>query len=156
MKNPRLLVLLPALLLGACASVSTQVVPLNPAQAFAPTQFVEVLLEKPARPHVEIALIESRGESEAELLNDAREKARAVGADAIVKIQTDRLYHEPIPIYDPWFEPFYHSGYRRRHRYHASPFAPWSPWGWGAYHVVPGYYSYVLKATAVKFTAPAG
>jgi len=154
MKTLRLLLLLPALLLGACAGVYTQVVPLNPARVYSPTQFVEVLLEKPTRPHVEIALIESRGESEAELLNDAREKARAIGADALVRVQTERFFHEPVMVYDPWMDPFYGMGYRRRH---ASPFGPWNHLGSrGTYHMTPGYFSYVLKATAVKFTLPAG
>ena len=156
-KGLSFLALLPALLLGACAGVSTHVVPLNPAQTFPPTQFVEVLLEKPARPYIEIALIESHGDSEAQLLNDAREKARAVGADAIIRVRTERLFHEPVAVYDPLFDPFYSRNYRRRY---ATPFGPdlyGSPWGgpWGAYQVLPGYYSYVLKATAVKFTAPA-
>ena len=160
MKSFRLLALLPALFLGACAAVLTHVVPLNPAQTFPPTQFVEVLLEKPTRAYVEIALIESHGDSEAQLLNDAREKAAAIGADAIIRVQTERIFHEPVAVYDPLFDPFY--GYSRNYRRrYATPFGPDlypGPWNgpWGAYQMVPGYYSYVLKATAVKFTAPVG
>ena len=143
----RLGILAAALLLSACASVSTQVVPLNPAQVYPPTQFVEVLLEKPARPYVEIAMLESRGGSEADLLNDARDKARALGADAIVRIETERHYQHPVALYDPWGDPFYWGPYR--HRYH-----PFGPWGhpWGPYRVIPGGYHYVLKAMAVKYT----
>lgn len=138
------------LLLASCATVSTQVVELNPSQRYAPSQNVEVLLQKPARPHVEIALIESRGWSEAELLNDAREKARTLGADAIVKLETERVYHPPVAVYDPWYDPFYWGYYRR------GPF-PGFPEPWGApYRVVGGGHSYVLKAMAIKYNVDGG
>jgi hypothetical protein len=132
-------------LLASCATVSTHVVQLNPAQQFPPTQNVEVLLQKPSRPHVDIALIESRGESEAELLNDAREKARALGADALVKVETEKIYQPPVTVYDPWYDPFYWGFYRYR------PFPPY-PHPWGAYRVIGGGYTYVLKALAIKYT----
>jgi hypothetical protein len=142
----RILALAAALLVSACAAVTTHVVPLNPAVQYPPTQNVEVLLQKPQRPHVEIALLESHGFSEAELLNDAREKAKALGADAIVKLETERIYHPPVPVYDPWYDPFYF-GFRRYRPY------PYYPDPWGPYHVVGGGYSYVLKSVAIKYTA---
>ena len=140
--------------MSACATVTTQVVPLNPARTFAPTENVEVLLEKPNRPYDEIALLESRGElgvTESDLLNDAREKARALGADAIVRLDTERVYYPPVAVYDPWYDPFYWRPYRYRH---VAPFAH----PWGAYTVVGGGYSYVLKALAIKYqpVKPAG
>lgn len=138
-----------ALLLAACATVSTQVVELNPAQRFAPTQHVEVLLQKPVRPHIDIALIESRGGSEAELINDAREKARALGADAIVKTETEREYHPPVAVYDPWYDPFFWGHYRYR------PF-PFHPHPWGPYRAVGGGYSYTFKGVAIKYRDSAG
>ena len=147
MKTSPILWIAAALLLSACASVNTRIVQFNPAHQFAPTQSVEVLLQKPQRPYVEIALIESSGVSEVELLNDAREKAKALGADAIVRQETDRIYHEPVAIYDPWYDPFYY-GYRRVRPY---PFYG-SPWG--PYRVVGGGYTYVLKALAIKYGGP--
>lgn len=135
--------------LGGCATVSTQVVPLNPAQVYPPTQFVEVLLEKPARAHVEIALLESRGDSEAGLFNHAREKAGALGADAIVRLEIERQVHPPVAVYDPWHDPFYWGPYPYRHRRY-SPFFPFHP-PLGAYHVLPGGFSYVLKAAAIRY-----
>jgi hypothetical protein len=140
-----------ALLVSACAAVTTHVVPLNPAVQYPPTQNIEVLLQKPQRPHVEIALLESHGDSEAELLNDAREKAKALGADAIVRLETERLYHPPVAVYDPWYDPFYY-GFR-----HYRPF-PYYPDPWGPYRVVGGGYSYVLKSVAIKYIPgpPAG
>ena len=141
----RLLIIATVLVLPACETVSTRVVELNPAQKYPPTQSVEVLLHKPTRAHTEIALIESRGDSEAELLNDAREKAKALGADAIVRLETERIYHEPVAVYDPWpwYDPFYWPYYRR-------PFPPFHP-AWGPYRYVGGYFSYVLKAAAIRY-----
>jgi hypothetical protein len=144
MHTLRLIVVSIAFALAACASVSTQVVEFKPAQKYPPTQYVEVLLEKPTRPHLEIALIESRGGSEAEMLNDARRKAGALGADAIVKLETERLYHEPVAVYDPWYDPFYWGYYR--HPAFGPIMHPWGP-----YRMVGGGYTYVLKALAVKY-----
>jgi hypothetical protein len=144
MKTLRSLILLTALLLSACAGLSTQVVRFDPALQFPPTQNVEVLLQKPARPHVEIALLESKGTSEAALLNDARAKAAGLGAHAIVRLETERVYHEPVAIYDPWFDPFWY-GY---HPYR--PF-PIHPQPWGPYRWVGGGYSYVLKTMAIRY-----
>ena len=144
MKTVRIVAVAATLLLGACAA-NTRIVELNPANRFPPTQSVEVLLQKPERPFVEIALIESTGGSEVDLLNDARERAKALGADAIVRQETERIYHEPVVVYDPWHDPFYF-GYRRWRPYpfHGSP--------WGPYRMVGGGYSYILKATAIKYT----
>ena len=133
-----------AVVLSACATVSTRVVQLNPAVQHPPTQYVEVLLQEPGRPHTEIALLESRGFSEAELLNDARAKAGTLGADAIVRVEVVRIDHPPVAVYDPWFDPF-HWGYSR-HR----PF-PVFPQPWGPYRVIGGTSEYVLKARAIKY-----
>ena len=145
MKTLRLLLLSAALVLGACAGVSTQVVRLNPSAQFPQTSSVEVLLQKPTRPHVEIALLESRGTSEAAMLNDAREKAAQLGANAIVRIETERIYHPPVAVYDPWIDPLWYG-------YH--PYRPFAihPHPWGAYRMVGGGYSYVLKSTAIRYS----
>lgn len=148
MTTLRTLLFLLLLALGACASVKTQVVPLGPMQHYPPTQSVEVFLQKPSRPHTEIALVESQGEvgaSEADLLNDARDKAKALGADAIVKLETQRIYHPPVAIYDPWYDPLFYGYYRYR------PFPPFPhPWA-SPYRMVGGGYSYILKALAIKY-----
>ena len=127
--------------------VRTQVVPLDPARTFAPTENVEVLLEKPKRPFVEVALIESRGEigvGEAELLLSAREKAKSVGADAIVRVDVVQYYHPPVAVYEPWGDPFYWRWSRHR------PFPPY-PHPWGTYRVLGGGYTQTLKALAIKY-----
>ena len=156
MKIFRVLAAAVMLALAACASVSTSVLELNPAQKYSPTTHVDVFLQKPDRPHVEIALIESRGQSEVEMLNDAREKARQFGADAIVRTQTHAEYHPPVPVYDPWYGPWAWGP-----RYRAwSPFYPYQ-WGYygGYYGVTGGYTTYVMKAVAIKYrdaAPPAG
>ena len=144
MKTSRLLTFAAALLLTSCATVSTRVVELKPSQQFAPTQSVEILLQKPDRPYIEIALLESRGASEAELLNDAREKAKALGADAILKQESELIQHPPVAVYDPWYDPFYFGWHRYRPFPHYA--APWGP-----YRVIGGGHTYVLKALAIKY-----
>lgn len=140
--------------LAGCTSVSTEVVRFDHGRQYPPTERVEVLLQKPERPHVEIAMIEARGASEAALLNEAREKARALGADAIVRLETERHYREPVTFYDPWYDPFPWGRYRHPLR---RPFSSWyHPWGphYGPPpQVIPGGYHYVLKAMAVKYIA---
>jgi hypothetical protein len=142
----RLFIAAAFLALSACATVSTEIVELSPAQKYpakAPTQ-VQVLLQKPDRPYVEIAMLESRGESEAAMLNDAREKAAQLGADAVLRTQTLTEFHPPMTVYDPWYDPFFW-GYPYR------MYPPFYPYGWGSYRVVGGYNTYVLKAVAIKY-----
>src|SRR5688572_30517396 len=147
MNSLRRLAVLLVLLFAGCATVSTEVAQYNPAVQYPPTPSAEVLLQKPARPHVEIALIETRGGSEAELLNTAREKARLLGAHAVVKLETERVWHEPVPVYDPWYDPFYHF-YWAPHRWRAYPQFPHP---WGPYRYVGGGFSYVLKVSAIRY-----
>jgi hypothetical protein len=155
MRNLRLtstvLLALLALVATGCATVRTQVVELKPTTRYAPTEQVEILLAKPDRPYEEIALIESRGDigaSEAELLERARAQARAIGAHALVKLETERHYHPPVALYDPWYDPFWAFPRYRFHPYR--PFSPfWHPWG--AHRVVPGGYSYTLKTLAIRY-----
>jgi len=134
-----------ALLIGACATVSTRVVPLAADAKFAPTQHVDILFEKPQRAHREIALLESRGmtgDTEVQLWEDAREKARALGADALVRLELERTYHPPIVYYDPFLSPYYPWLYPHAHFY-PGPFPD--------YRVIPGGIEYTLKTMAIKY-----
>jgi hypothetical protein len=144
MSTLRTILLIAPLVLAACASVTTKVVQFNPAQHYPPTYNVEVLLQKPTRPNVELALIEARGDSEADSLNEARDRAKALGADAIVQLETERIYNAPVPIYDPWYDPLFYGYYRYR------PFPPY-PYPWNPYRVVGGGYTYLLKTLAIKY-----
>jgi hypothetical protein len=132
---------------SGCATVSTQVVPLDPSLRLAPSQRVEILLEKPRRPYAEIALLESRGIAgggEAELLEDARLKAREIGADAIVRLEVEKSVQPPVMVYDPIFSPFYYPYPFYRHPYVYPPF-------YGEYRLIGGGTVYTLKALAIKY-----
>ena len=133
------------LLVSGCATVSTQVVRFESAVQLAPTQDVEILFEKPQRPYREIALLESRGmvgDGEAALWQDAREKAQALGADALIRLEVDKTVQLPVILYDPFFSPFYSPYYP--HRYFYPPY-------FSEYRVVPGGAIYTLKTLAIKF-----
>jgi len=137
--------------LAGCASVTTRVVETNPAVRFPPTTNVEILFEPPQRPYTQIAMLETEGEfgvSELELLEDMRERARALGADAIVRTETRQWYQPPTPMYDPMYDPFF---YPRR-------YYPYAPFGspYGGYRWVGGGYYYTAKAMAIKYQPVSG
>lgn len=134
-------------LLAGCATVSTHVVLLNPGARYPPTKNVRILLEKPKQPYHKIAIIDARGSiggSEAQLLEEARNKAKALGADAIVRLSGNTLYEPPVAVYDPWYDPFYY-----RMTYY-QPFW-WNPSYYGEYRLIGGGYYYTLKALAIRF-----
>jgi hypothetical protein len=139
-------------LLSGCAAVSTQVVPLDPSLTLAPTERVEILLEKPRRPYTELALLESRGiagGSESELLDDARDKARTLGADAIVRLELEKTVLPPVVVYDPPFAPFYYGYPFRRYPHFHPPY-------FGEYRVLAGGTVYTLKTLAIKYETQPG
>lgn len=138
---------LAASVIFGCSTVSTQIVPLDPATTFAPSQRVEILLEEPPRHFTKIALLESRGMvggGESELLEDARAKAQALGADAIVRLEVEKTVQQPVAIYDPIYSPFfpYHSQYR--YPYFFPPY-------YGGYRMIGGGTLYTLRALAIKY-----
>lgn len=135
-----------------CSAVSTRIVPLDPALTFAPSQRVEILLEKPPRQYTQIALLESRGMvggGESELLEDAREKARALGADAIIRLEVEKTVQQPVAIYDPIYSPFFPHYSLYRYPYFFPPY-------YGGYRVIGGGTLYTLRALAIKYRTEAG
>lgn len=147
--------------LAGCASVTTRVTVLDPAQRYAPTQNVAVLLELPPQPHSKIALIEAQGTvggGEAELFEEARRKAQALGADAIVRLEVISVYQPPVRVYDPWYgNPFY-SRYRYPYRpfgYHPFGYHPFAygPFPYSEYRWVAGGDVKTLKAVAIRYAA---
>ena len=139
-------------LLSGCAAVSTRVVPLDLSLTLAPTERVEILLEKPRRPYTQLALLESRGiagGSESELLEDAREKARTLGADAIVRLELEKTVLPPVVVYDPPFAPFYYGYPFRRYPHFHPPY-------FGEYRVLGGGTVYTLKTLAIKYETQPG
>lgn len=145
--NPLFVAVIGVFLNSGCATVSTQVVRLDPSLRFAPSERVEILLEKPRRPYTEIALLESRGIAgggEAELLEAAREKARELGADAVVRLEVDKTVQPPVAVYEPIFSPFYYPYPFYRYPYVYPPF-------YGEYRLIGGGTVYTLRALAIKY-----
>jgi hypothetical protein len=144
-----------AAILAACASVSTTVTVFDPAQKFPPAEHVAILFELPPQPYVKIALIEAQGSiggSESELLEDARKRARALGADAIVRLAVTSTYYPPVPVYDPTYANLFYPRYRY---YPYRSFYPpywYSPYPNDGYRWIGGGNVQTLKAIAIRFT----
>ncbi len=140
------------LLLAGCGT-TTSVVLLDPAKPYAPTNSVAILLKPPAQPYIEIAKLESKGlpgEPETEVLEDARERAKQIGAQAIIVYDTASQYQPPVVIEDPWPPqlPWYHDRwYGYRYWFHPSPFA-YAP----VDRVLPGGQVYVVRSIAIRFS----
>lgn len=97
----KLVVLAAGLLVAACASGPIEVTRLDEGQR-ASSRSVELLREKPHRPHHEIARLELRGRPGAPrwtLYEQLREKARGLGADAIVTVSEERK-RQPAPTFE--------------------------------------------------------
>jgi hypothetical protein len=91
----RWLVLAAAVLAAACASPQPDVVRTG-SQVYAPTTDVEMLEQPPSRPYTEIGVIDAPGEPgalRAQVLVQVRDKARQLGADAV--ILTDLSHRAP-------------------------------------------------------------
>ncbi len=146
------LALLFTALLAGCGT-TTSVVMLDPARQYAPTGSVVILLKPPDKPYVEIAKLESRGvpgEPETSVLEDARERARQLGADAIIVQDSGAVYQPPLVMYDPWppYLPWYHD------RWYGYPYWHYpSPYLFGPQtHTLPGGYAYTVRSIAIKFS----
>ncbi len=100
MRHALLLVLLA---LGVSACTTTDAVRLNESSRYAPSQYVEVLNELPTQPYEVISLLESRGavgQSLPALLESMRERAKGLGADAIIPTEERSEYREPGFMYN--------------------------------------------------------
>ena len=151
----QLAIVLAIAVLAGCASVTTQVTMFDPTLHYAQTQNIVILLDFPQQSHVNIALIEAKGTaggSEAELLEDARGKAQALGADAVVRLEVTSVYQPPVPVYYPGYAgPFYWcSGHPCRPFYYA-PYT-YGPYPLGSYGWTDGGIVQTLKAIAIKYT----
>ncbi len=100
MKNA-LPILLAAVLLSACTR--TDAVRMNDSSRYAPSQYVDVLNEPPSQPYEVISLLESRGaigQSLPALLESMRDRAKGLGADAIIPTEKRSEYQAPGFIYN--------------------------------------------------------
>ena len=143
-----------AISLAGCASVATEITVLDPAQKFAPTEHVVILFDYPPQPYVKIALIEAQGSiggSEAELLEEARKRARALGADAVVRLEVTAVYRPPVRVYDPAYANMFYPRYRYPFRSLYDPPYSFSPFPYDGYRWVGGGDVQTLKAVAIRY-----
>jgi DNA-directed RNA polymerase subunit K/omega len=80
------------LIVVASGCANTKVMLVDPSRSYQPTTRVELLSDEPDRPYDVIALIETRG-TNYKLTRNAIRRARAIGADAIIPVHTER---EPV------------------------------------------------------------
>ena len=136
---------------AGCATVKTDVLLLG-STPYPPTTEVEILDALPSRPHVRIAIIEARGDvgvSEVAVLAELRDRARQLGADALVRAETREVYQAPVRVYEPYYDPFFYPRRFSPYPYRYQPFGP----PWGSYRWVGGGYHLVVKATAIRYEA---
>ena len=91
------------LLFLGCAS--TGVVLLDDTIKYTPSENVEILIEKPKRPYKVIAKLETKGikgTSHTTILESMRQKAKSIGADAIIPTEDASEYQLPGVMYNPW------------------------------------------------------
>ena len=147
----RLATTIVALLVSGCAS-TTSVVLLDPAKQYPASAAVQILLKAPQRAYIEIAKLESRGligEPEPDLLEDARKRAAAIGADAIIVIETSSVDQPPVIVLDPW--PPYLPWYQDRWRgYRYWNFPPPYAYSLGPM-TLPGGKTYTVRSIAIKY-----
>ena len=104
-------------MLAGCAAPQVEI--LSKTDNFPPTASVEILLDRPARPHKTFAILEDNyGGSPEEINGRLARKAREIGADAIVivsindKTVTDWLRNDPYynarGVYRPHYRPVKH------------------------------------------------
>jgi len=108
-------------ILAGCAAPQAEI--LNKTDSFPPTANVEILLDRPARPHKTFAILEdSYGGTPEEINGRLARKAREIGADAVVivsindKTVTEWLLNDPYynarGMHRPHYRPVTHK-YRR-------------------------------------------
>ena len=104
-------------ILAGCAAPQAEI--LSKTDSFPPTANVEILFDRPARPHKTFAILEDTQGGTPEEINDRlARKAQDIGADAIVivsindKIVTDWLINDPNynarGAYRPHYRPVKH------------------------------------------------
>jgi hypothetical protein len=101
------------LVLTGCATPEAEI--LSKIESFPPTLSVEVLLDRPARPHKTIALLgDIHGGTPEEVNERLVRKAREIGADAIVIMSVHDKTTTDWLLDDPFYYP--HGGYWPRYR----------------------------------------
>lgn len=112
------LLLAVVLLLAGCATPEAEI--LTKTESYPPTLAVEVLLDRPTRPHKTIAILgDIYGGTPEEVNKRLSRKAREIGADAIVIVSVhdktttdwmlDGFHYYPYGSYWPRYRPIRHT-----------------------------------------------
>jgi hypothetical protein len=73
--------------------------------SYPPTQNVQILTQVPTRPFKQIAMLEARGPVNTpitDLLESMKQKAAAIGADAVIPTQDASTRQQQGLMYNPW------------------------------------------------------
>ena len=103
MTRTRAVFLLVALVLSGCATTSA--VMLESGVSYPPTQNVQILPQVSTRPFKQIAMLEARGPVNTpitDLLESMKQKAAAIGADAVIPTQDGSTRQQQGLMYNPW------------------------------------------------------
>jgi hypothetical protein len=119
-------ILLMTVILAGCAATSA--VMLEGGATYAPTQNVQIITQTPNRPFKQIAMLETRGPvntSMPSLLENMRQKAGTIGADAVIPTEDASMSQQQSLMYNPWL---------------------------GGYQTIGGGTLPILRGVAIKFT----
>lgn len=103
MKITNISMLLITLIIAGCATTSA--VMLESGVSYPPTENVQILTETPKRAFKQIAMLEARGPVNTpitDLLESMRQKAAAIGADAVIPTENASTQTQPGLMYNPW------------------------------------------------------
>ena len=89
----------------------------------------------------------------AAVLEEARKRAQALGADAVVRLEVQEIYQPPVRVYDPAYPSMFSSRYRYPYRSFYGPPYAFAPYPYDSYRWIGGGNVQSLKAVAIKFTA---
>ena len=92
-----------AILLLNCSAMNVQM--MDDVPEYLPSQKVKIISQVPDVPYQIIAKIELKGRADAtvfELVEEIKEKAKELGADAIIPILEEHEQKEFEQVYDPW------------------------------------------------------
>ena len=119
-------ILFVTVILTGCAATSA--VMLEGGATYPPTQNVQIITQTPNRPFKEIAILETRGPVNSpmpSLLENMKQKAAAIGADAVIPAEDLSMNQQQGLMYNPWL---------------------------GGYQTIGGGTLPILRGVAIKFT----
>jgi len=93
------------LFIGLNSCAHTSFVIMDESANYPPTQYVKLLEEEPDEDYIIIAKLETRGmvgSQIPDLLTNMRQKAKSLGADAIIPVQISKEYTNQGIIYNKW------------------------------------------------------